>query len=396
MTELLSLPLHAYVVLDTLYDDNLIDEGTYIVILARLPHAEAASLFDDMETYEQRRCHPRTGTFAGKRTFAADLTALADTAIAGLDVAERRAVSTLRLKWLERLAMSLAWFYAITSFEDQTTGGALEPWLAKPRLHPDGRPFRKVWALIHTQEFMRRKVAAERESSTFAADARRILAAVEMTDGSTEIVDRWRQRIEAERIIARQLNERAFWKERGCPLKRFTLSPKQISTRRRVVKRALRTALRVLPASDVSKFARGKTVRLEGASLDLLIERGGSLAGIGAHQLDITLAERGGKRLADLCLYIDDTPALDQLTGLALAMAAGEEQQIVRDANVIRVYQAGEQHPLLLGRTRARVITARDLDPVVQIKDRYVERTKLRWARELVRFAGVASLELAA
>lgn len=395
--ELLSLPLHAYVVLDNLYDDNLIDEGTYLAVMARMPHAEASGLFDGLENYDARKSDHRTKNVPAKREFSARLTAIADVVIAGLGADEQRAIAALRVSWLMRQATSLAWFFAITSFEDQTTGGALESWLPKPRLHPDGRPYRKVWARIHAPEFMRTKIAAERESEQFAAEVRRIMPVAPVEAVDTDLIDRWRQRIEEERRIAREANDRLFWRGRGIdPLARFIMSPKQIAARRRVIKRAFRTAVRVLPAADVSKFARGDSIRLEGQKLDLIVERSGSLAGIGAHQLDITLAERGGKRLADLCLYIDNTPALDQLTGLALAMAAGDEHDLVRDANVIRVYPAGEAHPLLLGRTMARVAAVRDADPVIVIKDQYVERTKSRWARELWRFAGTERLEIAA
>lgn len=396
MTELLSLPVHAYVVLDTLYDDNLIDEGTYLAIMARMPHAAAACLFDGMETYDQRRDHPKAGKLTGKREFAVELTAIADTVIAGLDEPERRAVAALRVRWLARQCMSIAWFYALTSFEDQTTGGALEPWLPQVRLHRDGRPFRKVWARIHDPEFIRRKVTGERETADFAAHARRIMAGADTGQADADLVARWRQRIEEERRIAREANERDFWRQRGHPLAHFTMAPKALAKRRQVLKRAFRTAVRVLPAADVSRFARGESIRLEGQHLDLIVERSGSLAGIGPHHLDITVAARGGGRLADLCLYIDQTPALDQLTGLALAMAAGEDEQIVKDANVIRVYPAGESHPLLLGRKRARVMAAREDDPILAIKDAYVERTKLRYAREMLRVAGIEQLELAA
>lgn len=397
MTELLSLPLHAYVVLDNLFDDNLIDEGTYLVIMARMPHGEASALFDGLETYEQRREDARLSPIDAKRAFGARLNALADAVIAGLPAEEQSAVASLRLKWLCSQALNLGWFFAITSYEDQTTGGALEPFLNQTRLHPDGRPFRKVFHRLHGREFMSRKVAELRESTQFASEARRILSAADLyrQPADADLLSRWRQRIDEERDIARRVNDRVFWRGRD-PLAHFTLTPKQIAARRRVVKRALRTALRVLPAPEISKFARGETIRIEGGTLDLLIERSGSLAGIGPHQLDITVAERGGKRLADLCLYIDGTPALDQLTGLALAMAAGEEQEILRDANLIRVYPAGEQHPLLVGRKRGRVRAIRDVDNVVRLRDEYVERTKFRWARELVRFAGVAHLELAA
>ncbi len=395
--ELLSLPLHAYVVLDALYDDKLIDEGTYLVIMARMTHGESAFLFDGLETYELRRADTRMASVPGKREFGARLNAMADAAIASFGDDERRSIAALRVRWLRRQASDLAWFFAITSFEDQTTGGALEPWLPKVRLHRDGRPFRKVWAKLHSPEFMRQKVVAERESSDFAADAARIMKDAPDGPVDEDLIARWRQRIEEERRIARDANERAFWLVRGMdPLAAFRLSPRQIAKQRRVIKRAVKTALRVLPATDVSRFVKGDSIRLEGHALDLIVERGGSLAGIGAHQLEITLAERGGKRLADLCLYIDETPALDQLTGLALAMAAGDEHDVVRDANVIRVYPAGEQHPLLLGRTRARVAAIRDADPVIDFKNRYVERTKPRWARELIRFASVERLEFAA
>lgn len=396
MIELLSLPLHAYVVLDTLYDDNLIDEGTYLTVMARMPHAEASALFDEMETYEQRSAHSKTGKLAGKREFGKELTARADAVIAGLAADERHAIAELRRKWLSRHCMSLAWFFAISSFEDQTTGGCLEPYLREVRIHPNGRPFRKVWRLIHSPEFIRDKVAGEHESTAFAADAKRILAEPAAASVDTDLVDRWRQRIEEERGIARDENWRLFMRRHGDPMAPYVLTPKALEKRRRVLKRAFRTAVRVLSPADVSKFARGDSIRLEGQCLDLIIERGGSLAGIGAHQLGISVAARGGGRLADLCLYIDKTPALDQLTGLALAMAAGEDEQIVRDANVIRVYPAGENHPLLMGRKRAQVAATRATDPATRIKDSYIERTTPRWARELVRFAGAERLEIAA
>ena len=77
-------------------------------------------------------------------------------------------------------------------------------------------------------------------------------------------------------------------------------------------------------------------------------------------------------------------------------MAAGDEHDLVRDANVIRVYPAGENHPLLMGRKRAQVAATRATDPATRIKDSYIERTTPRWARELVRFAGAERLEIAA
>jgi hypothetical protein len=395
----LSLPLHAYAVLDTLFNDNLIDEGTYLVVMARMPHANASALFDGLETYEQRTTDDRTKNVESKRAFGAKINAIADVAIEQMDDDEQRTIAALRVKWLAKQAQDLAFFFAVTSYDDQTTGGALEAWLPKSRLNRDGRPYRRISNLLHSPEFIRNKVAELHESRSFTADAHRVLGRADRyscSHADYELIERWRQRIADERDIARRENDRAFWRERGCPIARYSLTTAEALKRRRVIKRAVRAAVRVLSAPVVSQFARGETVRLEGQTLDLIIERGGSVVGMGPHQLDITVAERGGKRLADLCLYIEGTPALDQLTGLALAMAAGEEQQIVRDANVIRAYPAGEGHPLLNGRIRAREQVVRHIDAAHVHRDAYIERTKRHWARELLRFAGAQRLEIAA
>jgi hypothetical protein len=57
-------------------------------------------------------------------------------------------------------------------------------------------------------------------------------------------------------------------------------------------------------------------------------------------------------KLADLCFFIENTPAIDQLTGIALAVRAGEERDILDTANLTKVAPAGVGHELLGSRSR--------------------------------------------
>ena len=104
---------------------------------------------------------------------------------------------------------------------------------------------------------------------------------------------------------------------------------------------------------------------------------------IGHMGLHVTAAcPTTGVRLADLCVYHENTPALDQLTALSLAMQAGEEDEILKTANLSRVTDAGRAHPLILERGIAER-RVRRYDEVREKNEAYWLETKQMWTDTL-------------
>jgi hypothetical protein len=79
----------------------------------------------------------------------------------------------------------------------------------------------------------------------------------------------------------------------------------------------------------------GDAVTVEGRRFDFRLRvRDLALRDHGA--LEVSVTDKDGVELAALCVYTPATPALDQVSALLLHVVAGEEDEILRKANVIR------------------------------------------------------------
>jgi hypothetical protein len=92
-----------------------------------------------------------------------------------------------------------------------------------------------------------------------------------------------------------------------------------------------------------------------------------ALAAIGHSAIALEALAPNGETLADLCFYVDETPAIDQLTAVALHVAAGEEQDIVSAANLITTSPAATGHPIFV---QKRSEQAAELADMVRRHDR--------------------------
>ena len=93
----------------------------------------------------------------------------------------------------------------------------------------------------------------------------------------------------------------------------------------------------------------------------------------------LTAVDPNSKRkLANMCLYHDKTPALDQLTAIALAVSAGEEAEIMQTANLSRVTAAGRAHPLVQQRGHGEA-RWRPRDDVARKNEAYWQDTRDVW-----------------
>lgn len=375
---------HSYVgALSALRDDHCLDAGTVLALwLWGEPHEP---LLDGIGAYEDRRNNPRWNNVNQRWRIGVDLMARADALMEGRSIAERGAIAHASAKWLCAEVESLAAIIAGWAIEDAIWGGALESYRRPQLTDQRGRPHRKIMTRLHWRPFVAEYVAARGDDMRYLRPAavhveRRVNSVPE---------DAVVPSLQAEMSDMEECFAAALRRAIGLIVSDRGERPSVRRERQKVIKRSSVSAAALLGSETVSQFARGQEVRFRGREADILVELGGSLAGKGAHQLGVMLAEPGGRRVASLCVYVPETPALDQLVALGLAVAAGEELEILQDANVVRVVPGMEAHPLLAGKKLPnqetwieRAMTAVDRFDDRRLQAGYVERMSAVYSAE--------------
>jgi hypothetical protein len=124
-------------------------------------------------------------------------------------------------------------------------------------------------------------------------------------------------------------------------------------TKRRQTKKAAAIAAAVLGATTVSAFARGEEVVLQGTQIAIGVRHSGSIYRSGHGALQISLLGPEGTRLSSLCMFQEDTPALDQLASIALHIEAGAESDVVGAGNLFATTTSALEHPVIAARLDA-------------------------------------------
>lgn len=143
---------------------------------------------------------------------------------------------------------------------------------------------------------------------------------------------------------------------------RVTIKPKLIGKfrkKRRAYQKVLRrssvTATAFLGTEVVRDLLQSKSIVISGKELDFEVQPSAALGSKGHGVLDIAALDKSGSKLADLCVYFEDTPALDQVTALKINVDAGLEMEILQTANIIRMTADGEQHSAIAEKRRAAI-----------------------------------------
>jgi hypothetical protein len=119
--------------------------------------------------------------------------------------------------------------------------------------------------------------------------------------------------------------------------------------RRKVLARSFTTLAQVAGQETARMFLGGDFIRIDGRAFSFLLRRRSDPTATGHSGLEIKLADRAsGEELTHLCLYFEDTPALDQVAAIAMHVAAGEEDDLIRTGNFYSVKEAAASHPALL------------------------------------------------
>lgn len=375
-----SIPLPADVAyaIDTLLEHTEIDAGTHTAVRLYAPRSDVTKIIDgDIEANGSRdRMFKRQGV-------AASLTDLADDIMAGLPVEDRGVIAHAAVAHMRGEVRSLAWCCATWAIEDELIGGCLKPrkrpmgrWGARYELSP------KLARKLNGPNWIRRFVRTNDDTHRLRRMGERVVrraapiprAAVE---AGAELLA---VRLQAQHEGYRRTNARmaaAFFDAERKQQRDRRWTRKQRAT----IKRAAATATELLGRETVSSFANGQPIVLAGETLSLEIARLGSSASLGHGTLAICAIDPvSHRRLADLCVYHERTPALDQLTALSLAMQAGEEAEIIKTANLSRVTELGLEHPLIAERGRDKTERAwRPRDDRAEKNEAYWKSTQAKW-----------------
>lgn len=335
------------------------------------------------QIYDMHGENPRRMGWKGRGEICFAYERYAKEIIDQLDPRRRAVLYNYAADSMGRVIRDMADFLARSNFEDQTKGGCLEPYRRQVRLkglEPTPRARRRLYGrrairkYVHDYDEWFTQVGLRSVWTSLVPEFVPEEADYELVEGDYR---RQREAFRAHGLAEfnREEHEREQWaiainrvaggedimdvlrevRRNGQVKPKITPEMKRREKkRRRMLIRASAIAAAVLGVSSVAAFAKGQPVRIEGERVDFVVARGGSIAASGHGALDIALHERGGQKLAGLCYYEKNAPALDQLVSIAMHVAAGEEADLIRIGNLFSINRDAHQHPVIEEKERLR------------------------------------------
>ena len=173
--------------------------------------------------------------------------------------------------------------------------------------------------------------------------------------------------------------ERIFWRNAIPADPRAT--PKADPKRRKILKRASAIASSVLGVAVVNALARGEKIKVDGPTLSIEMKKRGMLSDVGHGGLSVSLVDHSGVLLADLCIYQDSIPVIDQAVGFALMVQSGLEKEFVDEANIIRTTPSGEANPMVVERYK-KSLAANIINTPLHMRGRWNYDQEREWSRK--------------
>ncbi len=297
-----------------------------------------------------------------------DLMGYASELIAQMSPPKQGALASVALTHLDYMSRETSKFMAFWAVGDMAEGGYGKAYNRPPRCQRGTvLPFKKDWRRLHSPNWIRRYVKREAEAWRIRRVAAHVLPRLQGLD--PELIRGGLDFFQEDKILSdvrRREYEAAQWDrinaqiEAGVPANEAIRQPdcivrlkpgirkklrRERLEYRKVARRGIATANAIVGPEKTAAFVRGEPVILEGVNMNFAVQRNGRVAGAGHGQISLGALATDGTPLADLCFYVEDTPAIDQLTALALHAAAGEEQDIISAANLIRASHGALGHP---------------------------------------------------
>lgn len=397
------IPPDILYILDCCAEDDTIDAGASVALKLYGVRRTITEIIENTPV-------DLRGPFPWRQTIGGRLTAYAETLIAELPSARRGELAAIALIHLNHIRIATARYLASAAISDIIEGGWSQPYHRPPRgWGPDReRPYLKAQRQLASAHWIRRYVKRDDEANRIRRFAADILDRIRELppDGIRGDISSFRSEFDAVALRQRQRHV-VFSTAMGLGFDfdaaaRFhegkstdqalqelaRRAQKVLKGRRRVIKRAAKTAVSVVGTDAVSAFARGERVVIMGETAGFSVRPSGALCREGHAALNIEVLAPTREVLGELCFYIEGTPALDQLTAIGLHCAAGVEQEIIDIANVTNVTAAGVGHPLLANKSTPRIGEVRDII-IDAATNETVER---RTPHEIVEMRNVAYL----
>lgn len=330
--------------------------------------------------WEESRPHKGRGwLLGGRRARCLALSAYAHEIAADMPVADRRALFAFDLANERKTINDYADFYARSNFEDQTVGGAMQPFRNGSQIR-----MRRVWidgtpVDLPTKGILRHLCAPRAIARHVKINLNDIVHYRDLTDAMRKLP--WPSSAEEGRDVLGWMDEQrvqaagrtAAVMERVMADHRALVAsvkpaPRRGPTRdvRKRIIRAASMATTFLGASAVSAFAAGAPVEIRGETV--LLEATGRPSNMGHGSLDVRVKSLEGRRLANLCVFFDKTPAIDQLVALKLHFDAGEEKAVLDKGNLFNITPEGAAHPIVLAHHKP---AARQRNATQELQDEY-------------------------
>lgn len=323
-------------------------------------HRSILDLFGDTQIIEAIINADRgasTNLFAARRSVSLELCRYAESLFPDVPDEFKPGLAGFAYAHARKIVADYAEIYSGWNFDDTVIGGAFLPFHYRC-VRPDHSPTKGALRRLRSPSACRRYVRINSDQIDFLRPRLEILshlAKPSSPDQGDDLIAYMGEQI----WLRRQRQYAAFFESRAKAGKPPWKIKQETRARRKVISRAAVMAVGVLGAASVSAFARGEPVRIQGQEVAFDIRPRDSMAAIGHASVEIGIVDKGGAPLSKLCVYHDETPALDQLTAFALRVAAGQERDIIKTGNLYDVTDAAPGHDLLRGRLQSRDPAAR-------------------------------------
>lgn len=332
------VPPDVQYVLDSAIENQEINGLDHCVLTL---YADRTRLMEIVDApYEKGR-----GWINGRGLMCRRLDAYAHELAGELPQAEQRAFVAIALTGEPKRLADIAEVLASWNLEDATRGGVLEPFRKVLRCDANCDPTPRARRRLHGRNAIRRYVSRCDESlphmRALAAGVRRLPWPASLDEGR-RIVEAYDRYFAACRTRYEEAVRRSHV--------RLSAAPVIAAKDRKVIRRSAALAATIVGEREVASFIKGAPVRIEGEGLDIEAARAGSLAASGHGSLRLKLLDKSGAELGRLCAYFEGMPALDQLAGIKLHLASGNERAVLDTGNLYALTPAGAAHPLIAAR----------------------------------------------
>lgn len=241
------------------------------------------------------------------------------------------------------------------NYDDETVGGAMLPYRhGTERVRRDGTASQRTAKHLLAPRAIRRYVRESFKEVDRLLSHRRDIAermrAVPWPRHPEEARSTERYFIEAQ-ARHREAIQRAYAALSDPLLKRAGHRSASSKDERKALRRSLSAASAAIGEEGARTLLRGEPVRLQGHLFDFVIRSRLRRSGHGGLTISL-FGPDSEERLADLCLYFDGMPALDQAAALALHISSESEIDLIEAGNLFNLTVEGARNPLLMDRLR--------------------------------------------